>query len=121
MLQLMRLVAIGSVLMFVPGRSPLAQQSYPFSHEQLPTLFSLSLIDEITEAPTRVVVRGTPRADKGKRVKAGWMVICERTQGRDVLLIQDRELKTDDRWGLESGACDALLAAARKRKEAQGP
>jgi hypothetical protein len=121
MLQLMRLVAIGLVLMFVPARSPLAQESKPLSLEQqLPTFFSQSVIDEITEGPTQVVVRGTARADKGKRTD--WLLVCDRTdRRRSAMILQDRELKTEDRWGLESGDCDALLAAARKRKEAQGP
>jgi hypothetical protein len=123
MLQLMRLLAIGSVLMFVPARSPLAQESNPLSLEQqLPTFFSQSVIDEITEGPTQVVVRGTIRADNGWRARADWLLVCERTdRRRGVMIVQDRELKTDDRWGLESGTCDALLAAARQRKEAQGP
>jgi hypothetical protein len=122
MLQLMRLVAVGLVLMFVPSRSPLAQESNLLSLEQqLPTFFSQSLIDEITEGPTRVFVR-LRGPDAKDRSGSRWWVACERiAPSREVVIIQDRELKTDDRWGAEPGTCDALLAAARKRKEAQGP
>jgi hypothetical protein len=37
----------------------------------------------------------------------------------DALAVQDPALRTDDRWGMKAGSCDALLAAAREHKDAQ--
>jgi hypothetical protein len=90
----------------------------PSLEKALQAYLPRSLIDDITETPAQVVVRGTMPAGSGKQ---HWWLICERTgERRSIFAIQDLELKTDDRWGLEAGNCDSLLAAARKRKEAQG-
>jgi hypothetical protein len=105
--------AIASIALLVAAQSLLAQESNPLS----PLLrFPPELvIDEITESASQVVVRGT-RAEDGAR----WELVCGTTgQRRGTFIIQDLELKTDDRMGLDSGACDAWLAAARERKEAQ--
>jgi hypothetical protein len=119
MLRSTGLRAIAAITVIVASEITLAQENNLLSFME--QVFSQSLIDEVTEAPARVIVRGI-QADTGKRVGLGWLMICERSsQGGETLIVQDRALKTDDRWGsLAPGTCDALLAAARNRKEAQG-
>lgn len=79
-------------------------------------------IDEITETPDRVAVRAS-RVGADGRIRPGLAIFCDGSSsgGSEALALQDLVLKTDDRWGnLRPGACDALLAAARRRRDAQG-
>ena len=110
----MRFAAIACIPLTVLTQPLLAQ--LPFRED----LFSESRIDEITEGPLEVMVRGK-RAETNGRVGGDFLVVCRRASpDREYLILQDRELQTDDRWGAEAGTCDALASAARQRKDAQG-
>jgi hypothetical protein len=79
-------------------------------------------IDEITEADSMdmVVVR-TSRIGADGRLGPDVVFKCGRgSSGPEVLAFPDTALKTEERWAAPAGTCDALLAAARRRKDAQG-
>jgi hypothetical protein len=100
-----------------------AQGSEPSPLDRLLTREFLSRlhIDSITEDATGLALRYRPIETDGS-VGSGTAVIgCLRgSSGKnDMLVIHDFVLRTDDRWGVKTGFCDALLAAARERKDTQ--
>jgi hypothetical protein len=77
-------------------------------------------VDEITEDTDQVVVRVSGLKADG-RTRSHTVFWCGRDRGdRELMALVDLELKTDYRWVVPRGTCDALLAAARWRRDAQG-
>jgi hypothetical protein len=72
------------------------------------------------DAPYRVKVMVSRGKAEGKMGPEEY-IFCERSSpDAEYIAVQVLDLKTDDRWAVKPGACDALLAAARRRKDAQG-
>lgn len=114
----MRLVAIWLVLLVGLAQSSLAQSTSLFPHEVVPNLFQQMRIDDIAEDPEKVIVRVSRLLPDGQ-IAPGLLVTCYRSPGHELLAIQDHTPLTDDRLVVGSGFCDAMLALARQRQDAQ--
>jgi hypothetical protein len=105
-----------ALFLFLAGSSAAQTPLPPEMDESIFDKFLASaLINEITlDAPYRVMVTFS-RANPELRKRTEQRILCD----EDSMAIQDLDLKHDDRYAVKPGTCDALLAAARRRKEAQ--
>ena len=120
MLSCLRLGAIAAVSLAVLGPSSVAQDVAKLGEPWFNELLAGLRVDEITADSGQVVVRASlPKADGGTEADA--VFICSRGDPElDMFGWVDKKLKTDNRIGVQRGACDALLAFARRRRYAQG-
>jgi hypothetical protein len=100
------------------AQSSLAQGSDPSPQAAATKFLEQLRIDEITGDQGGVRVRAS-RIEPNERNVAGVLISCGQGRDRWYMAVQDHMLQTDDRWGVEPGFCDTLLAAARQRKDAQ--
>lgn len=118
MLAALRILAVS--LVFLPGipRLSTAQGVDIPAPSEILAQFQ---IDEITEESSKVTVRAR-RVEANGRLTPGLVIRCHRSPSdRSMLTITDVDQQTDDRIYVDTGFCDALLAAARRRKETQKP
>jgi hypothetical protein len=82
-------------------------------------LLSQLHVHEMIEDTDIVVVHASRTKADGRQ--PGMVIACERSgSDREWFAFRDLLVKTDDRWTVKPGTCVALLAAARRRKDAQG-
>jgi hypothetical protein len=111
----MRLLATLFVA-FGLARSSTAQSIDPWA---ISMLMKGLRIEEITDGPSRVVIRGS-RIESDGRIAPDQVIICSQGQfDRWYLAVEDSVLRTDNRIPVGSGFCVALVAAARQHKRSQ--
>ena len=120
-MSLLRLVAISLLAFLGLAQSSAAQSGDSFQPEHLPKLFEGTRIDEIREESSQIVV-GLRRMPADGRIVPGLLIVCSRTKPdskHEILRVEDHMLKFQDVYPAQRGVCDALLTAARQRKDAQ--
>ena len=120
-MSLLRLVAISLLALVGLAQSSAAQSGDSVRPEQLSKFFEETRINEIRDEPSQIVV-GLSRTPTDGRIAPDLLIVCKRTRpdGKyERLIISDRMLETQDHYPAQRGYCDALLTAARQRKEAQ--
>ena len=98
-----RFASIG--LLFGLVQSSAAQTPYMPPIDEIPFDKNLAdaLIDEITDSPDKVIVRGHRVSGDG-RIVAADPIACWRGSEVDIFAIYDSALKTDERWTMRRGA-----------------
>lgn len=117
-----RLASMALLVGLVQSSTAQAPYMHPMDENTFDKLLADVHIHEITvNAPYSVTVLAS-RAKAEGRKRPQQLILCDRSSSDvEYIAVQDPVLKTDERWAAKPGACDALLAAARRRKDAQGP
>jgi hypothetical protein len=120
MFSCLRLVAIAAVCLAVLAQPSVAQDAgMPrWDEPSFKKILSELRIDEITEDTGRVVIRVSgPKAEA--RAWSNTTITCGRGRADHDDTFGITELETDHRWVVPRGTCDALVAAARWRRDHQ--